>query len=96
MASSEILDKLYEIIQDRISSQKEGSYTVKLYQKGKPYIAQKVGEEASEVIVAALVETKERLVEEVADLLYHLLVLMAVSNVKPEDVYEELKRRMKE
>lgn len=96
MASSEVLDKLYEIIQDRISSQKEGSYTVKLYQKGKPYIAQKVGEEASEVIVAALVETKERLVEEVADLLYHLLVLMAVSNVKPEDVYEELKRRMKE
>lgn len=96
MASSEVLDKLYEIIQDRISSQKEGSYTVKLYQKGKPYIAQKVGEEASEVIVAALAETKERLVEEVADLLYHLLVLMAVSNVKPEDVYEELKRRMKE
>ncbi|MEJ2771123.1 MULTISPECIES: phosphoribosyl-ATP diphosphatase [unclassified Stygiolobus] len=96
MAGNEVLDKLYEIIEDRISSQKEGSYTVKLYQKGKPYIAQKVGEEASEVIVAALAETKERLVEEVADLLYHLLVLMAVSNVKPEDVYEELKRRMKE
>jgi phosphoribosyl-ATP pyrophosphohydrolase len=96
MAGNEVLDKLYEIIEDRISSQKEGSYTVKLYQKGKPYIAQKVGEEASEVIVAALAETKERLVEEVADLLYHLLVLMAVSNVKPEDVYEELKKRMKE
>jgi len=96
MAGNEVLDKLYEIIEDRISSQKEGSYTVKLYQKGKPYIAQKVGEEASEVIVAALAETKERLIEEVADLLYHLLVLMAVSNVKPEDVYEELKRRMKE
>ncbi|QGR19453.1 phosphoribosyl-ATP diphosphatase [Stygiolobus azoricus] len=96
MAGNEVLDKLYKIIEDRISSQKEGSYTVKLYQKGKPYIAQKVGEEASEVIVAALAETKERLVEEVADLLYHLLVLMAVSNVKPEDVYEELKRRMKE
>ncbi|MDT7872039.1 MAG: phosphoribosyl-ATP diphosphatase [Sulfolobaceae archaeon] len=96
MAGNEVLDKLYEIIEDRISSQKEGSYTVKLYQKGKPYIAQKVGEEASEVIVAALAETKERLVEEIADLLYHLLVLMAVSNVKPEDVYEELKRRMKE
>jgi phosphoribosyl-ATP pyrophosphatase (EC 3.6.1.31) len=96
MAGNEVLDKLYEIIEGRISSQKEGSYTVKLYQKGKPYIAQKVGEEASEVIVAALAETKERLVEEIADLLYHLLVLMAVSNVKPEDVYEELKRRMKE
>lgn len=96
MAGNEVLDKLYEIIEDRISSQKEGSYTVKLYQKGKPYIAQKVGEEASEVIVAALAETKERLIEEVADLLYHLLVLMAVSNVKPEDVYEELKRRIKE
>ncbi|BCU71364.1 phosphoribosyl-ATP diphosphatase [Stygiolobus caldivivus] len=93
--SSEVLNELYKIILDRLSSQREGSYTVKLYQRGKPYIAQKVGEEASEVIVASLAEGKERLISEIADLLYHLLVLMAVNNVKPEEVYEELKRRMK-
>ena len=96
MANSEVLDKLYEIILNRIETRKEGSYTVKLFERGKPYIAQKVGEEASEVIVAALAESKERFISEVADLLYHLLVLMAVNNVKPEEVYEELKRRMKE
>lgn len=96
MEGNEVLNRLYEIILDRIRTKKEGSYTVKLLERGKPYVAQKVGEEASEVIVAALAETKERFISEVADLLYHLLVLMALEGVKPEDVYEELRRRMKE
>jgi len=93
--SSNVLDTLYSIILDRISNKKEGSYTVKLLEKGKPYIARKVGEEATEVIVASLSEGRERFISEVADLIYHLFVLMAVEGVKPEDVYEELKRRMK-
>jgi phosphoribosyl-ATP pyrophosphohydrolase len=95
MEGNEVLNQLYEIIIDRIRTKKEGSYTVKLLERGKPYVAQKVGEEASEVIVAALAETKERFISEVADLLYHLLVLMALEGVRLEDVYEELRRRMK-
>ena len=95
MAGSEVLDRLYEVILDRINTRREGSYTAMLYERGKPYIAQKVGEEASEVIVAALAEGRERFISEVADLLYHLLVLMAVNNVRPEEVYEELRRRMR-
>jgi phosphoribosyl-ATP pyrophosphohydrolase len=95
MEGNEVLNQLYEIITDRIRTKKEGSYTVKLLERGKPYVAQKVGEEASEVIVAALAETKERFISEVADLLYHLLVLMVLEGVRLEDVYEELRRRMK-
>jgi phosphoribosyl-ATP pyrophosphohydrolase len=95
MEGNEVLNQLYEIITDRIRTKKEGSYTVKLLERGKPYVAQKVGEEASEVIVAALAETKERFISEVADLLYHLLVLMVLEGVSLEDVYEELRRRMK-
>jgi len=93
--SSSVLDTLYSIILDRMKNRKEGSYTVELLEKGKPYIARKVGEEATEVIVASLAEGKERLISEVSDLIYHLLVLMAVDGVKPEEVYEELRRRMK-
>lgn len=95
MAGSEVLDRLYGIILSRITTEREGSYTVELYRRGKPYIARKVGEEASEVIVAALAEGRERFISEVADLIYHLMVLMAVSNVRPEEVYEELERRMR-
>jgi len=95
MEGNEVLNQLYEIIIDRVRTKKEGSYTVKLLERGKPYVAQKVGEEASEVIVAALAETKERFICEVADLLYHLLVLMVLEGVRLEDVYEELRRRMK-
>ncbi|MCG2909564.1 MAG: phosphoribosyl-ATP diphosphatase [Stygiolobus sp.] len=95
MEGNEVLNQLYEIIIDRIRTKKEGSYTVKLLERGKPYVAQKVGEEASEVIVAALAETKERFISEVADLLYHLLVLMVLEGVRLEDVYGELRRRMK-
>jgi len=93
--SSSVLDTLYSIILDRMKNRKEGSYTVELLEKGKPYIARKVGEEATEVVVASLAEGKERLISEVSDLIYHLLVLMAVEGVKPEEVYEELRRRMK-
>lgn len=93
--SEEVLAKLYEVIIQRIKDMPEGSYTAELAKKGKGYIARKVGEEAVETIVASLNEGKERFISEVADLLYHLWVLMAVEGVKPEDVYKELERRMK-
>jgi phosphoribosyl-ATP pyrophosphohydrolase len=91
----EALSQLYSIIIDRINRKPQGSYTVQLVEKGKGYIARKVGEEATEVIVASLIESKERLVQEVADLLYHLLVLMAVNNASIDEVCNELGRRMK-
>ncbi len=61
--------------------------------KGLPKICQKVGEEATEVVVAALAESREELLEESADLLYHLLVLWAAKGVQPDEVYEVLHRR---
>lgn len=93
--SERILDKLYEVILQRLKDMPEGSYTAELAKKGKGYIARKVGEEAVEAIVASLNEGKERFISEVADLIYHLWVLMAIESVKPEDIYRELERRMK-
>ncbi|ARM76291.1 phosphoribosyl-ATP diphosphatase [Acidianus manzaensis] len=95
MSENEILDKLYNIILDRLRSMPENSYTAELAKKGKGYIARKVGEEAVEAIVASLDEGRERFISEAADLIYHLWVLMAVENVSPDDLYKELKRRMK-
>ncbi|MEL9969805.1 MAG: phosphoribosyl-ATP diphosphatase [Metallosphaera sp.] len=92
---SDVLDELYSIILSRLKDKPEGSYTASLLEKGKPYIARKVGEEAIEVIVASTSEGKERLVSETCDLLYHLLVLLAVEGIPLEEVYGELRRRMK-
>ncbi|AKA73939.1 phosphoribosyl-ATP diphosphatase [Saccharolobus solfataricus] len=93
--SNEIVDELYKIILDRIEKRPTGSYTAEIVNKGKPYVARKVGEESVETIVASLAENKERFISEVADLIYHLLVLMALEGVTPEDIYRELERRRK-
>ncbi|MCY0860304.1 MAG: phosphoribosyl-ATP diphosphatase [Sulfolobaceae archaeon] len=90
---SEIIDELYNVILNRMKEKPSNSYTVELLSKGKGYIARKVGEEAVEVIVASLNEGKERTISEIADLMYHLLVLMAVDGISPQDIYEELRRR---
>ncbi|WP_126451201.1 phosphoribosyl-ATP diphosphatase [Sulfodiicoccus acidiphilus] len=92
---SEVLDQLYSTILQRIREKPEGSYTVELWRKGKGYVARKVGEESVEVVVASLSEGKERTVSEIADLLYHMLVLMAMNDISPEEVYAEIRRRMR-
>jgi phosphoribosyl-AMP cyclohydrolase / phosphoribosyl-ATP pyrophosphohydrolase len=84
------LASLEAVIASRWKEQPEGSYTAKLFTAGAPHIAQKVGEEAVETVVAALSQSKERLVEESADLLYHLLVLWRARGVTLEDVLGEL------
>ena len=71
----------------------EYAYTAKLFAKGRQKIARKVGEEAIEVVVAAMSETPERLADESADVLYHLLVLWAEAGVHPHDVWEKLAAR---
>ena len=91
----ETLRKLYQIILDRIEKKPPNSYTVYLVEKGKNYIARKVGEEAIELILASLTEDRRRVVEELADLVYHMLVLMAVNNITLDDLCLELERRMR-
>jgi len=90
---SEILDDLYAVIEQRRGADPAESWTAKLLDKGVPKICQKLGEEATETVVAALAETHEDLLEESADLLYHLLVLWAAKGVNPDEVYDVLRRR---
>ena len=94
-AVSEILNELFDVITDRKNNPGEGSYTCYLFEKGLDKILKKVGEECSEVIIASKNESRSDLVYEIADLFYHVLVLMAERGLKPEDIYEELKKRRK-
>jgi len=87
------LDKLYSIVVDRIERMPEGSYTAAIARRGVAFAARKLGEEAVEVIVEALRGDREALVREAADLLYHLIVLLALAGVSTRDVAEELERR---
>jgi len=87
------LNELYATILERKEHPSEGSYTSSLFTQGLPRMAQKVGEEGTEVVVAALSQENARLVEELADLAYHVLVLMAAKGVSPEDVSRELEKR---
>ena len=89
------LQQLYQVIQGRRQNPTPGSYTASLFDAGLPKIAQKVGEEAAEVLVAALAQEDQRLVEEAADLVYHLLVLLAARGIPPASITAELARRHK-
>jgi len=90
-----VLDQLYTVICGRRQASPAGSYTARLFAEGRARIAQKVGEEALEVALASVQGQDERVVYESADLLYHLLVLLAEHNIAPDAVYNELERRMK-
>jgi phosphoribosyl-ATP pyrophosphohydrolase len=88
-----VLPHLEAVIQDRRAHPRPGSYTCSLFDAGLPRIVQKLGEEAIETIVAAQSEGSERLVAEVADLIYHALVLLAACDLSWADVEAELSRR---
>lgn len=90
---SEVLDTLFATILDRQANPCPGSYTAKLLSAGEDEILKKVGEEAMEVILAAKGQGNERLVSEIADLFYHLLVLLAAKGLTPADVETELVER---
>ena len=92
-ATAHFLDELYGTIASRKGGNPEISYTAKLFEGGLEKMAGKIGEEATEVIVAALRETPDHVISESADLLYHLLVLWAEQGITPEDVFEELQSR---
>jgi phosphoribosyl-ATP pyrophosphohydrolase len=88
-----MLSDLFEIILDRKAHPQPGSYTNQLLQAGTDAILQKVGEESVEVILAAKGQGRQRLVEEVSDLFYHTLVLLADQGVSLEEIEAELTRR---
>ena len=87
-----ILHDLFKLIEDRKVNPTAGSYTVTLL-NDENKAAQKVGEEAVEVVIAALNQSKDRLIEESADLLFHLLVLLASQDVSLAEVEEALANR---
>ena len=91
---SDFLDDLIALVADRRINPKEGSYTNQLL-ADRAKAAQKVGEEGVEVVVAALAQSDERLVEEMADLIYHSLVLLESRNLTWAEVLTELERRHK-
>ncbi len=90
-----IIERLEATIADRKRNPPVGSYTASLFAAGLPRIAQKVGEEGVETVVAALSQDNERLAEEMADLIYHSLVLLAARDMRWRDVETELARRFK-
>ena len=89
------LDELYTIILNRMKTKPEGSYVANLFIQGKDRIIQKVGEEAVETVIAAKNGGKEQLINETADLLFHLLILLASNNITPQEVLDELNCRHK-
>ena len=87
------LRTLYQLLLARKEQLPEGSYTTYLFEKGLDKILKKVGEECTEVIIAGKAEDKRETVYEIADLAYHVMVLMAQSGITPEDVHRELASR---
>jgi len=90
---NDILEVLYQVILDRKANPSDSSYTSALMQKGIDKILKKIGEEATEVVIAAKGGVREEIVYESADLIFHLLVLLGHRDIPPEEVWNELRRR---
>ncbi len=90
---SNVLDQLFATIESRKTNAPPGSYTAQLFAAGENEIVKKVGEEAIEVIVAAKGQSDERIVSELADLIYHSMVLLASRGIAWRAVEDELARR---
>lgn len=94
MSDLSILNTLFATIEKRKNADPEKSYTARLFSKGRAKIAQKLGEEATEAVIEAMLGDKKRLAEESADLLYHLLVVWADVGITPADVEAIIDDRM--
>ena len=90
---NDILDAVYQVVQDRKQNPSEKSYVASLYAKGLDKILGKIGEEATEVAVAGKGGEVDEVVSEVADLWFHTLVLLSYYDLPPEKIYAELERR---
>ncbi|WP_144906478.1 phosphoribosyl-ATP diphosphatase [Halobellus captivus] len=93
--AEDVLDELFATIEDRKETLPEGSYTTSLFthEKGKNAVLEKIGEESTETILAAKDEDEDELLAESADLVYHLLVLLAMEDVTLDDLRTELRDR---
>ena len=90
---SEILEKLAEVLEERKNADPDSSYVAKLYAKGLDAILKKIGEEATETVMAAKDGNKQQIIYETADLWFHTLVMLAQQGLGPEEVLAELDRR---
>lgn len=88
-----MLNNLYAIIKDRKNNPAEGSYTNQLLNQGYERVAQKVGEEAVEVVIAGALQGRQRTIEESADLIYHLFALLVQQGIELSEVEAELEKR---
>lgn len=91
--NEDILQAVYQVILDRKANPTDNSYTASLMRGGIDKILKKVGEESTEVVIAAKGGVHDEIVYETADLVFHLLVLLGHQNIPPEAVYNELRRR---
>ena len=89
----DILTALYRVIQERKSNPTDSSYTASLMTKGIDKILKKIGEEATEVVIAGKGGKREEIVYETADLIFHNLVLLGFYDIEPAEVFAELRRR---
>lgn len=87
------LNELYQKILQRKFEKPNGSYVVSLFDEGLDRIVQKVGEEAVEVVISAKNSDKQKCIEEMADLWFHSLVLLAEKKISPDEIFDELERR---
>ncbi len=90
---SDILNRLADLLEQRKSADPATSYVAKLYAKGMDSILKKVGEEATETVIAAKGGKREEIIYETADLWFHTLVMLSHANIKPQDILDELARR---
>ena len=90
---TEILDEVFAIIEDRRDSPRQASYVSGLLAKGEAEVIRKFGEEAGELSVAAKGDDKANIIHEAADVVFHMMVLLAANGVRLDDVMEELRRR---
>jgi len=93
MSDESILSRLEQTIASRRGGDPSTSYVAKLHARGLPKITQKLGEEATEAVIAALVGSREELVGEAADVIFHLIVLLAAKDIPLAEVLAELNRR---
>ncbi|MGJ8618818.1 MAG: phosphoribosyl-ATP diphosphatase [Methylophilaceae bacterium] len=90
---SDILNRLADLLEQRKDANPDSSYVAKLYAKGMDGILKKVGEEATETVIAAKGGNKDEIIYETADLWFHTMVMLAKAGLKPQDVLDELARR---
>ena len=93
MQNDDILQAVYKIIQERKANPSEQSYTASLFAKGIDKILKKLGEEATELVIAGKGGKRDEIVYEAADLIFHILILLGHSDIPPEEVCMELRRR---